>query len=298
LTSILAGIIPGVKDTLFSIKKTLNIRGKLYALDHPLIMGILNITPDSFYSNSRFTNKKNILHAAEKMLKEGAFALDVGGYSSRPGATDIPEDEELKRVIPVIEELVSTFPEAVISVDTFRAKIAEMAIETGASIINDISGGELDPYMWDVAARHRVPYILMHMRGTPQTMKQKTDYHNLFKEITVYFNRKIHHLKNKGVSDIILDPGFGFAKTIGQNYELLTNLSYFNILGFPLMAGLSRKSMIYRILKVDSEAALNGTTVINTLALLNKASILRVHDVNEAREIVNILKNVNFDISN
>ncbi len=253
-------------------------------------MGVINITPDSFYSKSRFAGQAAILREAEKMLDEGAFAVDIGGYSSRPGAVDISEEEEIERVIPAIEAVSRTFPGCVISVDTFRYSVAERAVEAGASIVNDISGGELDGNMFDRVGELKVPYILMHMKGDPGNMKLLADYNNLFKEIAVYFNKKIQQLTSRGIIDIILDPGFGFSKTIAHNYELLKNFSYFTMLGYPLMAGLSRKSMVYRTLECGPEEALNGTTVINTIALLKKASILRVHDVKEAVATIKILK--------
>jgi dihydropteroate synthase len=285
-----------VKDTLFSIKKTLNIKGKLISLDDPGVMGIINITPDSFYSGNRSTDLKDVVRMAEKMINEGATFLDIGGYSSRPGATDISIEEELSRIIPVIKEISAGFPDCIISADTFRAEVAEKAVEAGACIINDISGGNLDENMLSTVGRLKVPFILMHMRGNPQIMQTLNHYDNLFKEITVYFNRGVRKLRDQGISDIILDVGFGFAKKIGQNYDLLKNLSYFNMFGLPLLAGISRKSMIYKTLNTTPEQALNGTIVLNTLALLKKASILRVHDVKETIEIITLLKKGRFDI--
>lgn len=288
----------GVKDTLFSIKKTLNIKGKLVFLDQPLVMGILNVTPDSFHSASRFQNKSTIIQKAEMMIQSGASIIDVGGYSSRPGADVISVEEELSRVIPAIEWVSSVLPGCIISIDTFRSEVAEKAISAGASMINDISGGELDDKMFRTVSRLKVPYILMHMKGTPQTMKSLSHYDNLFKEISVYFNKKVKELQNFGISDIILDVGVGFAKKIGQNYDLIRNLSYFNMFGLPLLVGVSRKSFIYKTLNTTPDLAMNGTTVLNTIALLNKASILRVHDVKEAIETVTLLKKGKFDILN
>lgn len=278
----------GVKDTSFSIKKTLNIKGKLRTLKGIQLMGIVNITPDSFYRNSRYMNEKDLVTRVGKMLEEGADFIDVGGYSSRPGAEDVIEEDELARVLPAIKSIQTTFPEALIAVDTFRSMVARRAVDHGAIMVNDISGGVLDSQMFDTIAELKVPYIMMHMQGNPRTMKSMTNYNNLFKEIAVYFNRGINALKERGVSDIILDPGFGFAKTVAQNYELLKNLTYFEWLGYPLLVGLSRKSMIYNILGVESENALNGTTVLNTVAVLKRASILRVHDVKEAKEIIKL----------
>jgi dihydropteroate synthase len=285
-----------VKDTLFSIKKTLNIKGKLVSLDDPGVMGVINVTPDSFFSGNRSTKLKEIVRIAEKMINEGATFLDIGGYSSRPGAMDISKEEELSRIIPVIKEISSGFPDSIISVDTFRAEVAEKAVEAGASMINDISGGNLDDNMLSTVGRLKVPYVLMHMRGNPQNMQTLSHYDNLFKEITVYFNRGVRKLRDYGISDIILDVGFGFAKKIGQNYDLLNNLLYFNMFGLPLLAGISRKSMIYKTLNTTPEQAFNGTIVLNTLALLKKASILRVHDVKETIEIITLLKKGRFDI--
>ncbi len=267
-------------------------------MEQPMVMGILNITPDSFYSGSRLSRQSEMLHQAGMMIQSGASILDVGGYSSRPDAKDISVEEEISRVIPAIEAISSNFPECIISVDTFRSDVAEKAVLAGASMINDISGGQLDDQMFQTVSRLRVPYILMHMKGTPQTMKSMSQYDNLFKEITVYFIMKVKELQNLGIPDIILDVGLGFAKKIGQNYEILKNLSYFNMFGLPLLVGVSRKSMIYKTLNTTPDLAMNGTTVLNTIALLNKASILRVHDVREAIETITLLKKGKFDILN
>lgn len=279
----------GVKDTLFSTKKTLNIRGIPHIIEHPWIMGILNLTPDSFYVGSRVKSESQILSGVEKMVVEGADLIDLGGYSSRPGASEVPLDIELQRVVPAIQSIIKRFPDSLISVDTFRPEVARQAVEAGAIMVNDISGGLHDEKMAVTIAKLKVPYVVMHMRGNSQNMNSLTNYDNLLKEIAVYFNRRISLLKELGVSDIILDPGFGFAKTIDQNYELLRNLSYFEFLEFPLLVGLSRKSMIFKKLGIDSEDALNGTTVLNTWAVLKKASILRVHDVKEAKQIVELI---------
>ena len=258
----------------------------------PKVMGVLNVTPDSFYDGGKFVEEGSILKQAERMLTEGADFLDVGGYSSRPHAIDITDKEELGRVIPVVKVLLKEFPSAIVSIDTFRSAIAKEAVDCGASIVNDISAGELDKAMVETVAALQVPYIAMHMQGTPQTMAQFTNYENLTKEITDYFHRKILQLQSAGIKDIILDPGFGFAKTVDQNFELLNKLEHLRIFEKPLLVGLSRKSMIWRTLKTTPESALNGTTVLNTLALLKGASILRVHDVKEAKEIIQLMNNL------
>jgi dihydropteroate synthase len=276
------------KDTFFSTKSTLNCHGKILSLATPVAMGILNVTPDSFFAGSRTVTGKTVLERAEKLLSEGAAILDIGGYSSRPGATDIPPEEEINRIVPAIKSIVKEFPEAVISVDTFRANVAEAAIGAGAAIINDISGGTLDGAMFATVARLQVPYILMHMRGTPQTMQSLTRYENLVPEMLAYFAEKTDRLKQLGVKDIILDPGFGFAKTVAQNYEVLNQLQTFNLAGLPVLAGMSRKSMTYKALEIGPEEALNGTTALNMMALTKGAKILRVHDVKEAVQTIKL----------
>lgn len=278
-----------VKNSFFLKKNTLNLNGNLLSLESPKVMGILNITPDSFYSGSRKSDPKSILLAAEKMLEEGATFLDIGGYSSRPGATDITIKEEIDRVIPAIKAIKKEFPKAPISIDTFRAKVASEAHQLGANIINDISGGELDPDMFDLVAKLNIPYIMMHMKGTPQNMVTKTSYEDILNEVLDYFQKKLTLLRKKGVSDIILDPGFGFAKNKDQSYLLLKELRHFNQLGEPLLVGVSRKSLIYKSLGISPEEALNGTTVLNTIALMNGAKILRVHDVKAAVEAVKLV---------
>ncbi|MFT7054842.1 MAG: dihydropteroate synthase [Roseivirga sp.] len=278
------------KDKIFKIKNTLNLRGSLVSLETPAVMGILNVTPDSFYSLSRKTQSGTILTAAEKMLKDGALIIDIGGYSSRPGADHISSQEELKRVILAIELIIKEFPSTNISVDTFRSEVARTAIEAGACMINDISGGELDPLMFDTIVDLKVPYIMMHMKGTPQNMVENSNYDHLIKEVLLFFARKVDELRLRGVSDIILDPGFGFSKTPDQSYEILRNLNYFKALRLPLLAGLSRKSMIYKTLGITAHEALNGTTALNMIALMNGASLLRVHDVKEAKETIELYK--------
>lgn len=278
------------KDSLFQVKKTLNLRGNLVSLDTPLVMGIINVTPDSFYAGSRHQHNTGLLKKAEEMLSEGATLLDIGGYSSRPGADHISEEEEIKRVSEAIEAIHQEFPGAYISVDTFRARVAEKAVACGAGIINDISGGSLDEQMFETVARLNVPYILMHMKGTPQNMIRQTDYDNLITDIYSYFSEKVGQLNHLGVSDIVLDPGFGFSKTREQSYEVLRNLGYFKSMKLPLLAGISRKSMIYKELGTSPEAALNGTTALNMIALTNGASLLRVHDVKPAMEAIQLFK--------
>jgi len=276
------------KDTFFRKKITLNARGKLINLATPKVMGIINITPDSFYATSRKPSVDEALQQAEKMLADGATFLDVGAYSSRPGASDIAVAEETDRLLPVIEAIVAAFPDAVLSVDTFRSKVAEAAIKAGAHIINDISGGTLDADMFATVARLQVPYILMHMKGTPQTMVKQAQYDDVFNEVLEYFVSKYQQLKQLGVHDVIIDPGFGFAKKQEHNYELMKRMQNFDVLELPLLAGISRKKMVYGLLGGTAADALNGTTVLNTIALNKGANILRVHDVKEAVEAVKI----------
>jgi dihydropteroate synthase len=276
------------QNKVFSTNKTLNLGGRLLTLDTPCVMGIINVTPDSFFDGGRFTDDASILRQAEKMILEDATIIDVGGYSSRPGAMDVPPDEEAKRVLRAIRIIRKEFQEIVISVDTFRAALAKNAVTEGAALINDISGGELDPAMIETVAHLKVPYICMHMKGTPQTMNTQASYENLMLEITTWLAQKISVLQKAGIQDIIIDPGFGFAKTAGQNFELLAKLNLLTMLGKPLLVGLSRKSMIWRTLNTNPEHALNGTTALNMVALLNGASILRVHDVKEAVETITL----------
>jgi dihydropteroate synthase len=275
------------QNAIFSPNKTLNVGGRLVDLRQPRVMGILNVTPDSFYSGSR-VSPENVLDVAERMLKEGADFLDVGGYSSRPGAADVSSDEELKRVVPVIGAIKKVFPDTSIAVDTFRCEVARQAIQAGADLVNDISAGMLDEKMFSVVAQAGVPYIMMHMRGTPQTMRTQTEYQNLFKEIIDHFHQRIFLARQAGIKDIIIDPGFGFAKTAQQNFQILRQLKHFEMLELPMLAGLSRKSMIWNTLGIEPAEALNGTTALNMMALMNGASILRVHDVKPAKECIRL----------
>lgn len=270
--------------------KTLNIKGKLHALDTPLVMGILNITPDSFYAESRKQTEKAVTQRIETILEEGGSFIDVGGYSSRPDATEVTPEEEMHRLAFALRILREHYPDVPVSVDTFRADIARRSVEEyGAAMINDISGGNLDAAMFPTVAALQVPYILMHMRGTPQTMQQATEYDDLVGDILLYFARKVEELHLLGVNDVILDPGFGFSKTTDQNYRLMSGLSEFTRFELPLLVGVSRKSMIYRYLGGTPADSLNGTTVLHTFALLHGADILRVHDVRPAVEAVRIL---------
>ena len=266
----------------------INCKGELICFDTPKVMGILNITPDSFYAQSR-TRPAEVLRKAEQMLEEGATFVDIGGYSSRANAQEVSPQEELQRVVPVVEALVKHFPDIRISVDTFRAEVARESLEAGACIINDISAGQIDPAIWEVVAHYQVPYIAMHMRGTPQTMQTYTEYDKLTKDILYYFSQIKDKARQLRINDLIIDPGFGFSKTLAQNYELMQQLALFKALECPILVGISRKSMIYKLLDTTPETALNGTTVLNTFALLHGADILRVHDVKEAVECVKIV---------
>ncbi len=267
---------------------TLNCNGTLLDISQPIVMGVLNTTPDSFFVGSRVSDEKTLLQRAERMITEGSSILDIGGMSSRPGAEIIDEAEEMRRVLPAIEAVKKTFPTAIISVDTIRAGVARAAVEAGASIVNDISAGNLDEKMFVTVAELNVPYILMHMKATPKTMQNAAVYDNVSLEILDFFIEKVGILRGLGVKDIVVDVGFGFGKTLEQNYELLRKLHVFKILDCPLLAGLSRKTMIYKALDITADFALNGTTAANTLALMNGAKILRVHDVKEAVEAIKI----------
>lgn len=271
--------------------KTINIKGQLLSLDEPQVMGILNVTPDSFYAGSRKQTEAAIIDRIETILREGASIIDVGGYSSRPDAAEVSETEEMQRLEMALQPLLQHYPDVVVSVDTFRSSVARQCVEKyGVAMINDISGGELDERMFDTVAQLRVPYIMMHMRGTPQTMQQQTDYEDVTADLLKYFSQKLERLFRLGVNDVILDPGFGFSKTLIQNYELMRHLGDFRIFGLPLLVGVSRKSMIYKLLEMTPEESLNGTTVLHTYALLQGADILRVHDVRAAKEAIRIVQ--------
>jgi dihydropteroate synthase len=281
-----------VQNTAFSTNKTLNLNGRLINLETPVVMGILNVTPDSFFDGGKYVGERAILERAEKMILQGATILDVGGYSSRPGAAEVSLDEEKERVLSAIRFILKQFPETYISIDTFRSEVARAAVGEGACLVNDISGGTLDENMFPTVGKLNVPYVLMHMKGNPQTMTKQTQYENLLLDLTTYFHTKTDALKNAGVKDVIIDPGFGFAKTREQNFELLNSLQEFKIFGKPLMVGLSRKSMVWKTLNCNPSEALNGTTALHSIALLNGADILRVHDVREAVEVVTLMKEV------
>lgn len=256
-------------------------------------MGILNVTPNSFYDGGKYRTETEILYQAEVMLDEGATFIDIGAYSSKPNAEFVSEQEELERIVPIINLILKHFPEAIVSIDTFRSEVAKVAIENGAALINDISAGNLDSAMMETISRYQVPYIMMHMRGNPQTMQSLTQYDNIVKEMLLYFSEKVAQARSFGINDVIIDPGFGFAKTLEQNYEVLQKMELFQMLKLPLLAGISRKSMIYKVLNSNSQDALNGTTFLNTIALTKGAGILRVHDVKEAMECVALYNKIN-----
>jgi dihydropteroate synthase len=272
---------------------TINCNGKLIDLSSPKVMGILNVTPNSFFDGGKHSDEKAILIQVEKMLSEGATFIDIGGYSSKPSAEFVSEEEELQRLLPVVQKVVKEFPEAIISIDTFRSNVAKVTIENGAAIINDISAGNLDDKMLETVAKIQVPYIMMHMKGTPQSMQSMTQYENIVKEMVFYFSERVAKARSLGINDLIIDPGFGFAKTLEQNFEVLSKLELFQMLEFPILAGVSRKSMVYKTLETSAEFALNGTTSLNTIALLKGAKILRVHDVKEAVECVKLYNQLN-----
>jgi len=270
--------------------KQINCKGKLVDLSSPKVMGILNLTPDSFYDGGKFKTENDILKQVELMLFEGATFIDIGAYSSRPSAKHISQEEELARLIPVLKTIVGHFPEILISVDTFRSEVAKQSINAGACMINDISAGSMDHKMFATIAKLQVPYVIMHMVGTPQNMQQNTLYKDLVQDIIFYFSEKIFELRKLGVNDIILDLGFGFSKTLDQNYELLSKLELFNFMDLPILTGLSRKSMLFKLLDIKPEEALNATSVANTIALQKGSHIIRVHDVKEALETITIVE--------
>jgi len=273
--------------------KSINCKGKLIDLADPKVMGILNLTPDSFYDGGKYKSEKDILQQTENMISEGATFIDIGAYSSRPGAIHISEGEELSRLLPVLELILQNFPNLLISIDTFRSNVAKIAIETGACMINDISAGNLDDNMFKTIASLQVPYIIMHMKGNPKNMQTNVDYNNLINDIIYYFSKKINELRALNINDVIIDVGFGFSKTIDQNYELLSNLNLFKNLELPILTGVSRKSMLYKFLNITSNEALNATSIANTIALQQGSNILRVHDVKEAIETIKIIEKTN-----
>jgi dihydropteroate synthase len=278
-----------VEDTHFRVNRYLRVRDQLLDLRIPKIMGIINTTPDSFHKASRKSTVNEILLQTEKMINEGADIIDIGGYSSRPGATNIDSEEEKKRVLPALSAMRKEFPNLILSLDTFRSEIAHAGLSEGVDIINDISGGKLDDFMYETVGKHKAAYIAMHMRGNPESMQDHVNYTHLLNDLFLFFSEVIKKAAHAGCNDIIIDPGFGFSKTQEQNYELLEHLDEFQALGKPVLVGLSRKSMIYKKLNTNADEALNGTTALNTFALMKGASLLRVHDVKEAKQIISLL---------
>ena len=272
---------------------TINCKGQLIDLTKPKVMGILNLTPNSFFDGGKYTNEAEIIAQVGKMLSEGATFIDIGAYSSKPNAEFVSVEEEMARIVPIVELLVQQFPQILISIDTFRSEVAEACILKGAALINDIAAGKLDDTMLNTVAKYNVPYIMMHMRGNPQTMQSLTEYQDVVKEMILYFSERIAAARSLGINDLIIDPGFGFAKTVEQNYEVLQKMELFQQLDLPILAGISRKSMIYKVLNCNTSESLNGTTVLNTVSLLKGANILRVHDVKEAVECVTLFNAIN-----
>ncbi len=278
--------------------QTINCKGTLIDLATPKVMGIINVTPDSFYDGGATTLESEIISQASQMLEQGATFLDVGGYSSRPGATDISQQQEINRVVPAINAIIKQFPRALISIDTFRSEVAKQAVNAGACIVNDISAGKLDPKMLQTIGELQIPYCMMHMRGTPQTMKTLIEYQNITKQVLFYFSERVAAARAYNINDIIVDPGFGFAKTTDQNFELLNHLELFETLDLPILAGVSRKSMVYKTLDISAKEALNGTTALHMVALQKGARVLRVHDVKPAKECITLFKQLNTAMSN
>ena len=272
---------------------TINCKGQLIDLSKPKVMGILNLTPNSFFDGGKYKNETEIIVQVQKMLSEGATFIDIGAYSSKPNAEFVSVEEEIVRIVPIVDLLVQQFPGILISIDTFRSQVAEACIQKGAALINDISAGKLDDAMLGVVAKYNVPYIMMHMRGTPQTMSTLTKYEDVVKEVLLYFSERIAAARSLGINDLIVDPGFGFAKTLEQNYEMLQKMELFQQLELAVLVGISRKSMIYKTLNNNSHESLNGTTALNTISLLKGANILRVHDVKEAMECVTLFNKMN-----
>ncbi len=271
----------------------LNSRGKLLDVSQPKVMGILNLTTDSFFDGGRYLQPEQALERASRLVEEGVDIIDIGAYSSRPGADEVSEKTELERILPVLQKIRKAYPEGLISIDTFRASVAKACLLEGAHIINDVSGGSLDSELWSVVAEFNVPYVLMHSRGTPKTMQGMTSYQQIMADMVLYFSERVHQLRAIGVKDIILDAGFGFAKTLEQNYEILRRFEEFQLFGLPLLGALSRKSMIYKLLNIEAAEALNGTSVLHSILLQKGANLLRVHDVKEAKQVIALLKQVN-----
>ena len=281
-------------SNILSVRKTINCRGTIVDIETPQVMGIINVTPDSFYPGSRYESDKEVLNRVSQIVEEGGSMVDIGAYSSRPNAVHISEEEEISRLLPILKTIRENYPSLIISVDTFRSNVAIASVEEGgADIINDISGGDLDDNMFDTIARLNVPYILMHMQGTPQNMQNNPKYDDIIADVSLVLAKKVDVLRSKGVNDIIVDPGFGFGKTLDDNYELYSKIDEFRLFELPILVGVSRKSMIYNFLGITADEALNGTTVLNTIALQKGANILRVHDVKEAVEIVKIVDKLN-----
>ena len=272
---------------------TINCKGQLIDLSTPKVMGILNLTPNSFFDGGKYTNEEEIVKQVQKMLSEGATFIDIGAYSSKPNAEYVSTEEEIERIVPIVDVLVQQFPDILISIDTFRSEVAEACVQKGAALINDISAGKLDDTMLDVIAKYNVPYVMMHMRGTPQTMSTLTQYDDVVREVLMYFSERIAATRSLGINDLIIDPGFGFAKTLEQNYEVLQKMELFQQLNVPVLAGISRKSMIYKVLNCTAQESLNGTTALNAIALSKGASIVRVHDVKEAVECITLFNAMN-----
>lgn len=282
-----------VEDTNFPSNNHLRVKDNLFDLSKPKVMGIINCTPDSFYKKSQVQTQVEILKKVEQYLVEGVDILDIGGYSSRPGSDHISPQEEIDRILPVVKMIKKEFSTSILSLDTFRSEVARQGLENGVDILNDISAWELDSKLLDVLAHYKCPYILMHMKGNPQTMQSLAQYDNVTKEVLFYFSEKVAQARRLGINDLIIDPGFGFAKTLEQNFEIMNNLELFQLLELPLLVGISRKSMIYKTLNTSAEFALNGTSVLNTIALQKGSTILRVHDVKEAVECVNLCLQLN-----
>tara|TARA_B110000003_G_scaffold67391_1_gene68324 strand:+ start:311 stop:1135 length:825 start_codon:yes stop_codon:yes gene_type:complete len=272
---------------------TINIKGNLLDISSPIIMGILNVTPDSFYDGGFYNSTNKVIDQVKKMVSDGASIIDIGGYSSRPGAEEISVDTELKRVLPVIKLIKKKYPKILISIDTFRSEVAKLSVECGADIINDISGGSLDSKMYKTIAKLNIPYIIMHMKGDPGNMMEKTNYKDIFGELNKYFNEKISLAESFGIKNIIIDPGFGFSKTTKQNFDILNNLNLFNQHKRPILVGVSRKSMIYKTLNTTPDNSLNGSTVLHTVSLLKGAKIIRTHDVKQANECIRLVSELN-----